>query len=241
MKFSPARRRFSSTPVALAACALAAAAQPAWASINIDSFLTAQSVGVSGPTSSAFDATAAPEAIGGERDIEVTRTSPTGSIHVDIYSSTAEYSASFSAEGNARIIWDGPDASPAIDPVGLNELDLTQGGVNNRFEFLAGSDLGTMFYLWVWDSLGASDSIGVSIAAGSTIDLYMLPFTDFSGIDFTQIRAIGLEVTSPDGGEDSIIVNNFAVVPEVNPWLAAFALTGFAGWMSLRRKTASQT
>ncbi len=213
-----------------------AATQGAEAALLIDGFATSQTVGVGGGISSAFNATLAPEALGGERDIEVTRTSPSGSITVDVFMSSVEYAASFTAQGNARIVWDGADASALIDPVGLGGLDLTQGGAHDRFFFDAGSDLGTMFYLTVFDSVGGTHQTGVNIAPGFVIANYALPFSLFPRVDFSQIRAIALDMAGPTSGVDSIILGNFAVVPEARPWLAAVALAGLFGLGAIRRR-----
>lgn len=221
----------------LAALVLAAATQGSEAALVIDSFTTPQSVSIGGAVSSAFNATLAPEALGGERDIEVTRTSGSGSITVDVFMSAVEYAASFSAHGNARIVWDGLDASATIHPVGLGGLDLTQAGVNDRFYFGAGSDLGTMFYLTVFDSIGGAQQTGVTIAPGFVIANYALPFSLFPGVDFSQVRAVALDMAGPTAGVDSIILGNFAVVPEVNPWLPAAAMAGVLGISALRRRT----
>lgn len=233
------RRRPSLANGVLALIAVVASSQAASAALLIDGFTTPQTVGVGGVISSAFDATLAPEALGGERDIEVTRTSPSGSITVDVFMSSVEYAASFSAQGNARIVWDGADGSALIDPIGLGGLDLTQAGANDRFFFDAGSDLGTMFYLTVFDSVGGTHQTGVNIAPGFVIANYALPFSLFPGVDFSQVRAVALDMAGPTTGVDSIILGNFAVVPETKPWLAAAALAGVLGVSALRRRSAN--
>src|SRR5262245_37998166 len=125
-----------------------ACANVAQAQVVIDSFDTNQDVTVSGMPSGpldSFSSVLAPEALGGERDVYVKRTSPnTGSVNNKVNTEVAghlEYLSGGSSTGYAEITWDGVDGLVGVNHTGLGGSDLTGSGMYSDLVFRAKADL----------------------------------------------------------------------------------------------------
>ncbi len=154
----------------------------------IDTFdVTSQSVAADGS-----DTTAAPEAVGGFRTIEITKAGPLGAtasvlIPPGIYS----HSADALTAATSVITWDANGA-------GLGGVDLTDGLLNPEFVLeLLSIDLGVSVSIGVTDTFGGSDTQVVPGLSG-TPGTYTLSFSAFTGVDFTSIDSISLTVNGPE-------------------------------------------
>ena len=189
--------------------------------IVIDTFNTTQQVvnanfpGAT-PNSSIL---AAPEALGGERDIFVDATAGTISVSANGTPKPGElvFDVGAGANGKRVVSYDGLDGSASLNSTGLNNLDLTSAGSANAFRFQIGGEAGTRLIIRVYSGANASSRevpIPTTSGANATADL-IVPFSDFtslagSGANFASVGAIEIEVTGPDAAD--AIVNTFSTV-----------------------------
>lgn len=177
------------------------------AAVIIDPFdPTEQSVGVSDSPAGfkqAQSIVAAPEALGGERDITVQRISAnSGSVDVDVHlsgPSQLAYSSGPNTDGRGIILWDGPGSA------GLGGLNVSQSGANVGIFLFAASDLGATLTLDIGSSGGASaGSVLVPADPSFNFTPVFLPFTSFattsgSGANFASINYVRLTINGPLG------------------------------------------
>jgi uncharacterized repeat protein (TIGR01451 family) len=189
--------------------------------IVIDTFNTTQQVvnanfpGAT-PNSSIL---AAPEALGGERDIFVDATAGTISVSANDTPKPGElvFDVGAGANGKRVVSYDGLDGSASLNSTGLNNLDLTSAGSANAFRFQIGGEAGTRLTIRVYSGANGSSrevAIPTTSGANATADL-IVPFSDFtslagSGANFSSVGAIEIEVTGPDAAD--AIVNTFSTV-----------------------------
>jgi hypothetical protein len=136
--------------------------------------------------------------LGGERFIQVQ--SGTGQLVVtgtagggDTYFA---FSSSTNAQGWGYVLWDGAAYS---DPTYNLPKDFTEGGANNRIEVTAGGDLGGG-YLSVRLTDGIGGAAEVSRLINSVTDLtYTLNFSEFAGVDFTNIASVEMGINGVGG------------------------------------------
>lgn len=156
----------------------------------------------------------ASEAIGGERDLYANATS--GTVRILANSVTAPNQVIFdlppNSDGERLIVYDGPDGNATtLDPTGLGGVDLTNGGDATGFRFAIGGETGTSLVIRVYNGANASIvTVPIPITAGGapteTLDV---PFADFTvltgtGVDFSDVGAISLEVTGPAAADVTI-------------------------------------
>lgn len=202
---------------------------------SIDSFnSTDQTVTASGTSgTTANSSIAAPEAVGGERDLFVELTSTATSISIDVAATAQqlmEFSASATATGTRTITWDGADGdATSLDPVGLGGIDLTQAGANTGFLLQVGADQSDAQLRITAHTDGSNSStstVTLPNTAGPANDLLFVPLSGFTvasgtGVDFTNIGALEFEIlqgtTAVDGQIDFVsmvgpteITTNFA-------------------------------
>ena len=168
------------------------------------------------PNSSAL---AAPEAVGGERDIFVDATAGTVSIAANGTPKPGElvFDVGAGANGKRIVSYDGIDGSSNINATGLNNLDLTSTGTANAFRFQIGGEPGTRLTIRVYSGGNVSTrevAIPTTPGANATSDL-IVPFSDFTtsagtGANFSAVGAIELEVTGPEAAD--AIVNAFSTI-----------------------------
>jgi len=220
------------------------------AAMVIDSFTTPQIASVSGRRPYDFSSVNAPEALGGNRELHVLRTSHgRGSAQLDVGTSVtpgAAFSLGFGTAGLASIVWDGLDRSRILNPRGLCGLDLTEGGINDRFSLLAMADLGTEVTVRVYSGRRDWSEATLQIPAGlRAFQPFELPFDEFmascgsNGADFTRIGAISLTFAGCESLD--VGIRYFAVVPEPGTLLAAVGLLGAGAFIAFRRRTVAQS
>ncbi len=219
------------------------------AALVIDDFSTPQMATVSGARPRAFSSVNAPEALGGNRELRVRRTSPNrGTAQLDVGTSLAPgaaFSLGFGTAGIASIVWDGLDQSRVLNPRGLCGLDLTEGGINDRFSLLAMADLGTEVTVRVYSGRRDWSEATLQIPAGlRAFQPFELPFDEFmarcgsNGADFTRIGAVSLTFAGCESLD--VGIRYFAVVPEPGTWLVALGLLGSGSFIAIRRKASAQ-
>ncbi len=188
---------------------------------TIDSFDTTTQSATASSMGSTTDASSvsAPEAIGGERDLFVELTTPTGQLVLDVNGLTPgllEFQASSTALGNRIITWDGPDGdATTLDATGLGGVDLTAGGTASALSFSIGADQpnGQMTVRIYSDATNFSTAtIAIPNTGGTAVDTIVVRFSDFTvgggtGADFSNVGAIEVAiegVAAVDGQLDVI-------------------------------------
>ena len=166
---------------------------------------------------------AAPEAIGGERDLFVNKTSVNGSIALTVNSpllqNTLTFDSNQTGDGERRVIWDGPDANPLlVDDTGLSlDLSLSQGA---SLQIGADQTGGTVTVrLYSNDGVAGTANrfsqatVPIPDTGGGTTVPEFIPASNFTqvggGADLANVTAIELEI----GGATNI--NGQATLVEI--------------------------
>ena len=113
--------------------------------LSIDSFTTNQLVDASSiGVTTAASSIAAPEALGGNRDLFAQLTSAVGEVSLNANAfgqHVLEYNSSATGSGTRIITWDGPTGAPGtLNPTGLNHADLTNAGKSTGILLAIGAD-----------------------------------------------------------------------------------------------------
>jgi hypothetical protein len=203
-------------------------ATSSWGSpIMIDDFLTPQSVTGTANTPNAFSSVAAPEAIGGERDMEVHLMGGFTSLSLSSNPFGGEllvHDSGATVTGMSTTVWDGVDGSSAINYSGLGGVDLLTGQDAVQLDFVV-ADLTGSISLTIYD---ASDATGATSSAATfslpggifTPTQVLLPFTDFTTLgangaaNFANVGAIKLDISNDTTGSLDVIIGRISVVPE---------------------------
>ncbi len=159
---------------------------------------------------------AAPQVIGGERDLFVNKTSATGSIQLSVNDPLLPDLLSFDSaqlgDGQRRISWDGPDGTAlTIDDTGLAGIDLTQSGTAAGVRLQVGADRagGTAIVrIYSDDGDGATATrfstatLAIPDTGGTPSSAEFLPFTSFvdgngggGAADLDSVGAIEIEIS----------------------------------------------
>jgi hypothetical protein len=206
-----------------------ALATPAHAFLYLDDFVTQQTLQLpAGGLNSASSSTLAPEVVGGERDVQITRTigndpvdllvNPTGSDRLLSLSSAAATIATWT------VVWDGPDGSASVDADGLGGLDLTQGGVNTGFLIRVRSDLPSTLEIAATGASGGATSASLQLPGGeATLQQRFLAFSEFATPAlFADTGSVSLVLTG-SAGTDAQLDYVLVTVPEASGAAAAGA------------------
>ncbi len=179
------------------------------AGLTIDSFATSQSVDASSMSvTTSASSVAAPEAIGGNRDLFAQLISAFGDVNliVNAYNQhLLEYNSSATGTGNRTITWDGPNsATPqTLNPTGLNHVDLTNGGTSTGISTSIGADhnTGTITFRVYKDANDWSTAtLSIPNTGGAATQSVFIPFTSFTtgggtgAGNFTDVGAIQLQI-----------------------------------------------
>ncbi len=206
------------------------------AETGIDSFTTTQSVSADQTTVDAGSTIAAPEAIGGQRDLAVHVSSDSGELDLSVHPNfdpVGVHLLHFDTLGNGGIgtytvSWDGNNAStpPALSFPGLNGVSLITGGATG-ISFSIGADHdgatatftiyknATNFSTFTVAVPGPSDGIG-----GATQNLpVFVPFSSFTTAggtgagNFSSVDAIQLQIGGGIAGLNGQIASIDAFAP----------------------------
>jgi hypothetical protein len=132
-------------------------------------------------------------AIGGSRTVEINSTGPlTATAAVVVSPGIYSHSADALTSATSTVTWDANGS-------GLGGVDLVDGLIDNVFSLVILSiDQGNVdLTLEVIDTLTDSDSVTLAGAGAGT---QTIAFSEFSGVDFTSISSISLQIA---GGEAS--------------------------------------
>ncbi len=135
---------------------------------------------------------AATDVVGGERDVSVEVTSGSNA-NAEVASGTFNLSVGANSTGSSSIVYDGQDGDPfAIDFDGLNSLDLTNGGTEDRFKIsVVSSDHAGTITIDVYSDEGNRSSVVREFAENMSTENIMISFSEFSGsADFSNVGAI---------------------------------------------------
>lgn len=213
-------RRF--LPFAVVVAALAPLS--AWGEVSIDTFSTPQAVEAPlGGPDSALSVVAAPEAIGGERDVQVLRLSggaamqfQTGFGGQELLSCSA---GAGTVGGSCLVLWDGPDGVFPLDPDGLGGIDLTEGGANDAVALAVRADQAVSFEIQVTRASDASFVSATLELPGGDLDFEerFVPFAAFGPADpapiFSDVGAITMLIAGAPAFD--VLVDDVRVtVPE---------------------------
>jgi len=174
------------------------------AGMIIDSFGTTQSLSVGpggGNPLSATDGVAAVDAVGGTRELTLTRTDGVSllSTRVNIEAGIFGFGAEPGVGGSVEAWYDGTD-DMTFDPMGLGGMDFTEGGMNMSVRIAYRYDLAVDFRVRIYtDAANFSEAI-FNFSAGTPgfnvpFNEMLLPFGAFvtvagSGADFTNVGAL---------------------------------------------------
>ena len=217
--------------------------------VVIDDFNSSYSITIPGTTPGATGVdsfTATSEAIGGERDIYLERTTGnSGAVSMDISQSLASqlsYASAPFTSGNLLLVYDGMDGSSILNPTGLGGIDITQGGLNTGIFLRSASDLGSNITFSIYTDADHFSLLTMPINANPSFAFtdYFASFNLFSsmgsmgGADFTNVGAISLLLDGSTAGTDVSIATVIATVPEPGSCILIFS----AGLMLLMRRKA---
>lgn len=192
--------------------------------IVIDGFGTDQSsifvLPGGGNPSSSNSGVAAPDAVGGSRNVGITRVTGNDLDSANVGLTPGIFTFSSAAANNSvgRIIWDG-DTNNSVNPTGLGGVDLTGGGTNTFLRLQARSDITGTLYITVFTSATSYSTVAITLPAGgfgaTPFTEYIIPFSSFTqgapanvtsssigfnlgaatgGVTFTNVGAITLFV-----------------------------------------------
>lgn len=235
--------------------AMALASSPAQA-VVIDAFYTPQLLNV---TPNGFDANQilAPEAVGGERDFEIQVDSSLADALISAQGNGEVFLRIFQAFASSEtltITYDGIDGSPAVDPVGLNGLDMTEGGTHDALlvnvnQVTANIDLvvrvyfgdGTSSATYRLDLPDTPPPLPVILGFGAA------PESQVGTVDFSNVRALQFSVinSTTDFFLRLGIIGTFSTTgppppPPMVPAVPPPALAALAGGIVLAARAAGR-
>lgn len=196
-------------------------------------------------------ATAASQAagimLGGQRDAELQIVGGTAGGNATLrINDVGGGGADFLIQSNASTInstawigWDGIDGSASHLAGGINTLNsfnlLSTGNTSLELDLLD-VDLSTTFTITAWNN-GAAFGSGVSVSkpALSTTTVLMFGFNEFAGINWANVGALQLTISSPNPSFD-VTLHSLIAVPE--PTSMAFLGLGAVALLRRRRKAA---
>ena len=193
---------------------------------------TTQSVVANPGTPTDDDSTAAPEAIGGERDVLVNYTSGAGNVTLNVNafgSGQLTFSSDSGVVGNTTVQYDGVDGSTVLAATGLGGVDLSASDSGAGLLLSTRGDTvgGTVQIRVYTDAVNFSTSDPIAIPSAASVQDIVVPFSDFtasggSGADFTNVGAIEIEIT---GVADLDV--DVSVVESLRPDIVAADLQNF--------------
>ncbi|MGF1687607.1 PEP-CTERM sorting domain-containing protein [Photobacterium japonica] len=181
--------------------------------------------------------------LGGERDIFIELLSPgfnplSGAV-LAVSGGSLTYEAGSGAIATGKIQYDGDDNdADVLDADGLGSEDLAANGNAFLLDVLD-ADFGFTFSIEVWSGAGGSSFKNEYVAAGTNVPVTRsFAFSDFTGVDFTDVSAIEFVINTEGlAGQTSIdfTIDAFKV-PEPTS-MALFGL-GLMGLGYTRRRKA---
>lgn len=147
-------------------------------------------------------------------------------------------SNSAGTSGTGIFTWDGDDSPTSVTPFGLGGVDLFLGS-NDSFAFdVISIDAPFQFSLQVWDNDSSSTALRTFLVSDLGLTKYIL-FSEFSGIDFTNVGAIQMSLSGGDNSDIEINEFSATIVPPAAVPLPAsipLILMGLGALGLVRRK-----
>lgn len=188
-------------------------AQGVDAQVIVDDFTVNQSALIiascpGGPVSSSVL-----DGLGGERDLVMT-CAGTGVAVAGVNGGQLNYSdGAPGTDTYLTVQWDGMDGSPALDPIGLGGIDLTDGATQDTLRIRVETDANALtLTVDVYEDAGNASSCVIAVPANSDMDFGLgfpgvgpdCTFTTLlgSGADFSNVGAIQLHL---DGGPPGLV------------------------------------
>ena len=175
---------------------------------------------------------------GGQRDMFVELTNGLGALELRANpygSQLLQYDSTAGVQGNRIVSWDGIDATAAaMNPTGLDHLDLTENGDHTAFVLTIGSDQddGAVTVRVHSDAHRASEATVLVPNSGGPATLEVLvPFDKFqpvagkSGADFTDVGAIELAIVGKNSVDGQIALFSVIGPIQIRQDLASLPLT----------------
>ncbi len=170
---------------------------------------TTQSVTATAATPTATDSAAAPEVIGGARDIVVTNTAGIGqlTVFVDDVTDTLSIGSLGDATGTALLQYDGVDGTVVLDPTGLGGVSLAGGAPGSTLDSGAGlivqtraENAGDTLTITIYTDAANSSTTNIPLPMDALAfnEIFVL-FSTFTtalgtGADFNNVGAIEASV-----------------------------------------------
>lgn len=187
--------------------------------------------------------------LGGARDVEaVNDDAAPDATTANVQFGGFSVSNASGDSGSGILTYDGTDMSPDVATMGLGGLDITM-GVDGAFVFdVISNDLPWTYTIQVWDDDSddiATGMIELSNNGGNLTE--SLPFSSFSGIDFTNVGAVQLIFSGVTNAD--LTIDNLRTVGDIPPPTdpvplpaSAFMMIGGIaglGWVGHRRRRRS--
>jgi len=156
--------------------------------------------------------------LGGERDLILSALSGTPGRVFSASISGGQFSIATpnGANGEVQLQYDGVDGSATLTTSpGLGGVDLTFGQAYG-FQISAVTDITTSFSITVVSGNGKTGTVQNVVPGtnGNTFFDYLIPFSGFSGVDFTNVVAIQIDVVAAENVD--FILNSFATYGDAN-------------------------
>jgi uncharacterized repeat protein (TIGR01451 family) len=174
--------------------------------VPIDSFLTDQVADASSNSNTTANSSiAAPEALGGHRDLLTQLTSGVGEVNLEVNAfdqHLLEYNSTATGIGTRVVSWDGGNGA-TFNPTGLNHADLTHGGTSTQMSIVIGADHdgGQLTFRVYKDANNWSvATVPVPNTGGAALQTVTIPFASFtvgggSGAgNFTDVGGVQLQL-----------------------------------------------
>jgi len=162
--------------------------------------------------------------LGTEREAWVEKTVGPGFVTVNVVDGNFSHNQDTSTDGISKYVWDGTpsgdvkDANGAVSTSGLGGENLTIGCPNGaqanafRFEISEATKDDVSVAMDLWDMSGNTDTVTRTHSLGAGKTILEFPFSDFTGVDETNVGAIRLTI-DPLGTDEDVELTELGTCP----------------------------
>jgi len=184
------------------------------------------------------------DVLGGFRDLNISilnSAPPFASASGTVFDGRLDWSNDNNVVSELTVAWDGNDGSAAVNATGLGGIDLTQGGLLDRFglQLLAADSPGLTVAFTVYTAENLFSTLTRTFdSAINAPQQEFFEFANFTGnADFTNVGAVTLSLTGPAAMDASIALLDVTEPPSSVPEPSAiFGLAVLGGAIALRRR-----